>query len=271
MLRRACWLGVVTVVLAARTGATDAPPLAVSADPTVADVVRVAVTIENTSGAALSAVEPEVRYRLVEHRGEPVALASGERHVWTVEFPAPAAPSGDVLIVLVRWRDAAGERHSQPYARVVETAHLLPTEAQVMVQSEAAAGHERAVVRITNATGDPLHARLVALIPEEFFTTPEAQPVDVPPRQTVAVPIDVQSRGPAGTTYPLQAIVQFTQGGIQRTIVATTVLGIGATPDQPVVSPLAVGVSALVVALGVLVAAQQLARRRRVDGMSGPP
>src|SRR5262245_4357391 len=224
MLRRACWLGVVIVALAARTDAADALPLAISADATVADVVRVAVTIENASGVVLSAVEPEVRYRLAERRGEPVALAPGERHVWTVEFPPPPGPSGDVLIVLARWRDAAGERHSQPYARALETAHLLPTEAQLMVQSEPAAGHERAMVQITNATGDPLHARLVALVPEEFFTTPEAQPVDVPPRETVAIPIEVQSRGPSGTTYPLQAIVQFTQGGIPRTIVASTLL-----------------------------------------------
>lgn len=271
MLRRACWLGVVIVVFAGRTGVADAPPLAASAEATVADVVRVTVTIENTSGAALSAVEPEVRYRLAERRGEPAALAPGERHVWNVEFPSPSGPSGDVLIVLVRWRGAAGERHSQSYARVVDTAGLLPTEAQVILQSESAAGHERAVVEITNATGDPLHARLVALIPEEFFTTPQAQPVEVPPRETVAVPIDVQSRGPAGTTYPLQAVVQFTQGGIPRTIVASTLLGIGATPDRPMVSPLTVGAVALTIALAALLAAQQKARRRRVDGPSGPP
>jgi hypothetical protein len=153
----------------------------------------------------------------------------------------------------------------------VETANLLPTEAQVMVQSESAAGHERAIVQITNATGDALHARLVALIPEEFFTTPEAQPVDVPPRETVAVPIDVQSRGPAGTTYPLQAVVQFTQGGIPRTIVASTLLGIGAIPNRPVASPLTVGVIALLVAVAVLAAAQQVARKRRIDDTSGRP
>jgi glyoxylase-like metal-dependent hydrolase (beta-lactamase superfamily II) len=130
---------------------------------------------------------------------------------------------------------------------------------------------ESAVVQITNATGEPLHARLVALIPEEFFTTPAAQPVDVPPRQTVAVPIDVQSRGPSGTTYPLQAILQFTQGGIPRTIVAGTVLGIGTTPNRPMASPLAVGIAALLIALGVVGAAQRMARKRRVDGGAGPP
>jgi hypothetical protein len=271
MLRRASWLGVVIVVLAARAKAADALPLAISADATVADVVRVAVTIENTSGVVLSAVDPEVRYRLTERRGEPVALAPGERHLWTVELPPPPGPSGVVLFVLARWRDAAGDQHSQPYARAVETAQLLPTEAQLMVQPEPAAGHERAVVQVTNATGDPLHARLVALIPAEFFTTPEAQPVDVPPRQTVAIPIDVQSRGPAGTTYPLQAILQVTQGGIPRTIVASTLLGIGVTPNRPVASPLVVGIGALLVAVGVLVLAQYMARKRRVDAMSGPP
>jgi len=166
-----------------------------------------------------------------------------------------------VLIVLVRWHDASGQKHSQPYARTVETANLLPTEAQVMVQSEPASGHERAVVQITNATGEPLHARLVALIPEEFFTTPEAQPVDVPPRETVAVPIEVQSRGSMGTAYPLQAVVQFTQGGISRTIVASTVLGIGVNPGRPMLRPLTVGIAALVAALVALLAAQWLARK----------
>jgi hypothetical protein len=271
MLRRACWLGVVIVVLGGRADAANAPPLAVSAEVMVTDAVRVAVTIENTSATAFAAVEPEMRYRLAERRGEPAALAPGERHLWNVEFPSPAAPSGDVLIVLVRWHDAEGHRHSQPYARVVDTAGLLPTEAQVLVQSEPAAGHERALGQFTNATSVPLRARLVALMPEEFLTTPEAQPIDVPPRETLAVPIDVQSRGPAGTTYPLQAVVQFTQGGIPRTIVASTLLGIGVTPDRSIASPLLVGFSALAVAVVGLLAALRMARRRQVDGMSGPP
>src|SRR6187401_2072942 len=89
MLRRAGWLGVAIVVLAGQANAADAPPLAVSADATVADPMRVVVTVENSSGEPI-AVEPVVRYRLAERRGEPAALSPGERHVWNVEFPSPS-------------------------------------------------------------------------------------------------------------------------------------------------------------------------------------
>jgi len=61
MLRRAGWLGVAFVALAGGAHAADAPPLAVSADATVADAVRVVVTVENSSGEPVSTVAPEVR------------------------------------------------------------------------------------------------------------------------------------------------------------------------------------------------------------------
>lgn len=270
MSRRARWLGVVLIVTS-RAAAGALPPLAASVEATFATGVHVVVAAENVGGEPLREVSAEVRYRLVERRGEPVALAPGERHRWEVDFAAPEGPRGDPLIVLLRWQDPAGGRHSLPYARAVETPGLLPTEAQVLLEPEPAQRHERAVVRITNATPAPLRARLVALIPEEFFTTPAAQPVEVPPRQSVAVPIDVQSHGPRGTTYPLHAILQFEQGGIPRVIVASTSLGIGATPSRAALRPLAVGSGALALAVaGLLVAQRAAARRRHVDGPSRP-
>ena len=115
---------------------------------------------------------------------------------------------------------------------------------------------------VTEAPADTV----VALIPEEFFTTPAAQPVDVPPRQSVVVPIDVQSQGPAGTVYPFHAILQFDQGGIPRAIVASVPLGIGGTPGRSRLRPLAVGGAVLAVALaGLLAANRAAARRRHVD------
>jgi len=271
MSRRGAWLGVVLVVTS-RAVAGTAAPLAVSADATVtAAGVHVVVGVENTGGEPLRGVSAEMRYRLAERRGEPTALAAGARQQWTVDFPAPDGPRGDALIVLVRWEDHAGARHSLPYARAVETPGLLPTEAQVLLEPEPAVGHERTVVRITNATSEPLRARLVALIPEEFFTTPEAQPIEVPPRETIAVPIDVQSHGPGGTTYPLHAILQFEQGGIPRTIVAATSLGIGATPSRATLRPLVVGGAVLLTAVAVVLAANRAAARRPpVDGPSRP-
>src|SRR5262245_2222863 len=198
MSRRARWPGPV-LVLSTRAAAGSDPPLAVYADATFTPAVHAVVTAENVGSAPLDDVTAEIRYRLVERRAAAVALAPGERHQWTVEFPAPERPGGDALIVLLRWTDPAGARHSLPHARALDTPGLLPTEAQLLVEPQPAEGHERAVVRITNATPDPLHARLVALIPEEFFTTPGAQPVDVPPRESIVVPVDVQSQGPTGT------------------------------------------------------------------------
>jgi len=270
MARRARWLGVVLLVTS-RAAAGALPPLAVSAEATFATGVHVVVVAENTGGEPLREVRAEVRYRLAERHGEPASLAPGERHQWSIEFAAPDGPRGDPLIVLLRWQDPAGARHSLPYARAVETPGLLPTEAQVLLESAPAEGHERAVVRITNATPAPLRARLVALIPEEFFTTPEAQPVEVPPRQSVAVPIDVQSHGVPGTTYPLHAILQFEQGGVPRTIVAGTLLGIGVTAQPAGLRPLTVGGAALVLAVaGVLAANRAAARRRHIDDPSRP-
>lgn len=262
MCRRAAGLAV-GLALASRAVAGAAPPLAVSAEATFADAVRVVVTVENTGSAALPGVEPEVRYRLAERHGEPATMPPNGRHTWNVEFPLPGGPSGDVLIVLVRWEDPTGTHRSLPYARVVETPGLLATEAQLLLESEPAGGYERAVVRITNATGNPLHARLVALIPDEFFTTPAAQPVEVPARESIAVPIDVQSHGPAGTTYPLYALLQFEQGGVPRAIVAGTLLGIGTTPDRSTLRPVTVGVAALLLAVATLVAANRRAAQRR--------
>jgi hypothetical protein len=262
MFRRARWLAVVLAV-ASRAGADATPPLAVSAAVALGEAVRVGVTVENTGSAALSMVEPEVRYRLAERRGEPATVPPSGRHTWNVEFPLPGEPSGEALIILVHWQDPTGARRSVPYAQVVDTPGLLPTEAQLLLESEPATGHQRAVARITNATGNPLHARLVALIPDEFFTTPTAQPVEVPAREGIAVPIDVQSHGPAGTTYPLYALLQFEQGGVPRTIVAGTLLGIGATPDRSTLRPVAVGVAALLLAVATLVAANRRAAQRR--------
>jgi hypothetical protein len=267
MLRRAHWLAVVLAV-ASRAGADATAPLSVSAEATFGEAVRVVVTVDNTGSEPLPLVTPEVRYRLVERRGDPVTLAPSDRHAWSIEFPPPPVPSGDALIVVVHWQDATGTRRSLPYARVVDTPGLLPTEAQLLLEPQAAAGHERAVARITNATAEPLRARLVALIPDEFFTTPVAQPVEAAPREGVAVPIDVQSHGPPGTTYPLYAILQFEQGGIPRAIVAGTLLGIGTTPSRSALQPVTIGVAALLLALVILFAANRRAARGRTSRTS---
>jgi len=250
------------VVAAARTVVAAPMPLDLSAEATFADAVQVAVHVVNTSGAPLRAVAPEIRHRLLERTAPEIELAAGARHVWQVAFPLPARAQGDALIVLVRWTDAGGQRHSQPYARLVETPGLLPTEAQVIVEAEVAEGYQQAGVRITNATGNPLRGRLAAVIPDEFFTTPAAQPVDVPPRQTLRVPITVQGDAEAGTTYPLYAILSFEQGGIPRAIVGETVLGVGGSPNRSRVRPLAVGLAGLLLAIGAVLLANRRAARR---------
>jgi hypothetical protein len=250
------------LVAAPRAGAASTPPLSVSAEATFGEATHVVVTVDNAGSETLSAVTPEVRYRLVERHGDPVPLAPSGHHAWSIEFPLPHGPSGDALIVVVHWTDTSGARHSLPYARVVDTPGLLPTEAQLLLEPQPAAGYERAVARITNATPNPLRARLVALLPDECFTTPVAQPVDAPPRESIAVPIDVQSRGRPGTTYPLYAILQFEQGGVPRALVAGTLLGIGTTPSRSALRPTTVGTTALLVALAV----QFLANRRAPRG-----
>jgi hypothetical protein len=261
-MSRAAWVGL-SLAIASRAAAAGVP-FVVSAQTTFGEDVGVVVTIENTSGQTLAAVHPEIRHRLVERHGEPTVLAAGGRHAWHTSFPLPRGPYGDALIVLVRWQDEAGTTRSIPWAGVVETPGLLPTEAQVLLEPGSGPGHERALVRITNATADPLRARLVALLPEEFFTTPVAQAVEAPPRQSVTVPIDVQSHGPPGTTYPLYAILQFEQGGVPRAIVAATQLGIGVSPSRSALRPLAVGGTALaVVVAGLLAANRRAARLRR--------
>jgi hypothetical protein len=269
-MAHARWL--VAALLAVSRGVTLAGPIVVTADATFTDAVRVVVEATNAGTEALRLVSPEVRYRLAERTGAPVDLAPGSRHSWRVDFPLPGGPGGEPLIVVARWEDATGTRHSLPYARALDTPGLLPTEAQLIVEPEPAAGRERALVRISNATADPLRGRLVALLPDECFTTPVAQPVDVAPRQSIRVPIDVQSSGPVGTTYPLYALFQFEQGGIPRAIVAPTLLGVGVTPNRGSVRPLTVGTGALLLALGVLVAANwQAARRRRTTAVDGTP
>jgi hypothetical protein len=248
--------------------ATD-PTLDIAAEVTFGATLEVAVTVSNRGDTALRAVAPEVRYRLVEHTGAPAVMRVGDRHTWHTGFPLPSGPGGDVLVVLVRWEDANGG-HSLPYARVVETPGLPSTEAQVLVASQPATGYEQATVQIVNATGKPLRARLVAVIPEEYFTTPVAQPVDVAPRQTIAVPIKIQSGGAVGTTYPFYASLQFTQGGMSRAIVAGTTLGVGTTPDRSAVPPLAVGTTLLLLAIAVTLFANQRAARRRALRDAGP-
>jgi hypothetical protein len=248
----------------ARAVAAAPLPLDLSAEATFADAVRVVVRVANASGAPLGAVVPEIRHRLLARTAPAVDLAPGARHEWRVDFPLPGRAEGDALIVLVRWVDAAGRRRSQPYARLVETPGLLPTEAQVIVEPQVAEGFQLATVQITNATGNPLHGRLAAVLPEELFTTPEAQPVDVPPRQTLRVPITVQGAADAGTTYPLFAILSFEQGGVPRAIVGETVLGVGGSPRRSRVRPLAVGAVGLLLAVGaVMLANRRVARRAR--------
>jgi hypothetical protein len=252
-------LGLVAV---ARAVAAAPLPLDLSAEATFANTVRVAVRVANASGAPLGAVTPEIRHRLLTRTAPAIDLAAGARHEWQVEFPLPARAEGDALIVLVRWVDAAGHGRSQPYARLVETPGLLPTEAQMIVEPLDAEGYQLAAVQITNATGNPLRGRLAVVLPDEFFTTPQAQPVDVPPRETLRVPITVQSDAAAGTTYPLYAILSFEQGGIPRTIVGATVLGVGGSPNRSRVRPLAVGAVGLLLAVGAVLLANRRAGRR---------
>jgi hypothetical protein len=255
-------VAMLVVVLAAAPAAAIAP-LHISADVEFADAVRVAVTIENASGEEARALAPQIRHRLLERDGEPVTLPPGARHTWRLDFPLPGGPRGDALIVLARWQDARGRRRSLPWVRAVDTPGLLPTEAQLIVDTESAAGREQAGVRISNATPDPLRARLVAVIPEEFFTTPVAQPVEVPPRQTVRVPVAVQSHGERGYDYPVYAILQFEQGGVPRVIVGTTTLEIGGAGRRAPVEPLIVGSTAVILAVGAVVLASRQAARRR--------
>lgn len=260
---------VLAVVAAARAlDASAVPPLEVSAEVAFGDAVHVVVQVANGEGEALHTLVPEVRYRLTERTGSAVDLAAGARHAWQVDFPAPHGPGGDALIVLLRWADPGGTHRSWPYVRLVETPGLLPTEAQMIVEPKSTVGYEEADVRITNATASPLRGRLVAVLPEECFTTPVAQPVDVPPRDTLAVPITVQGEGPPGATYPLYAILQFEQGGIPRAIVGRTILGIGSSPDRSTLRPLTVGTLVLLLAVTVvLLANRRVARRlRQVDG-----
>jgi hypothetical protein len=252
--------------LASRPAAAGEVALDVAADATMGATVAVTVSVTNRGAEEATAVAPEVRYRLAERTLEAAVLPAGARRTWAVEFPLPSEPGGEMLVVLVRWQDARGARHSVPYARVVETPGLLPTEAQLLLGSQPAAGHEIALAQIVNATPTTLRGRLVAIIPEEYFTTPLAQPVEVAPRETIAVPVAIQSEGPPGTSYPVYAVLQFAQGGISRAIVAGTTLGIGTTPDRSTLPPLVVGTAMLALAVGVTLLANRRAARRRVRG-----
>lgn len=264
---RGSGIAVLVLATALRATAADTPPPAPSlaVDVTFGDALVVTVSAENSTAAARSAVGPEVRHRLVERHATPVTLAPGARHTWTETLPLPPGPGGSVLVVLLRWTEPDGTRRSRPFVRVVDTPGLLPTEAQLLLEPTPVAGRERATARITNATGTPLRGRLVAHLPVEHFTTPVAQPVDVPPRQTIAVPIDVQSDGPAGTTYPVYVALEFEQGGLPRAIVAGAELGIGVVAGRSKVRPLAVGATALLAAAAVVFLANRRAARRRTE------
>jgi len=251
------WLAVATLA----TPAAAAVTLRLEAKAEAA-ALRLAAT--NTGSEAALDVAPEVVYQRQTYQGDGVRLEPGSSHAWEFPLPAPAARGTFPATIRVRYADSAGAPRSTPVVALVSTpgAPASPVRARLTADPLSRVGGARLLLE--NPGPRPVAGRVVFVLPSVLHTEPESQPAEVGADGRSTVPLMLENGGaPAGTTLPLHAVFEYTAEGTHHTVLAETTVTVvtGAAAGRTL--PLAIGLGALAITLGLLAAAWRTAARRQ--------
>jgi hypothetical protein len=268
-MRRSVVLGVllVTALLAHSAGATITIEL--NAEGRVDDGVTFTLSAKNSGNEAAHDVEPEVVYEGKTSRGDALAaLAPTTSHEWKFVLPAPPGTGTYPIIVRLRYADANGYPLSALLVHLQRTAGARSGPARPTLTSSPVSRFGNAHLVIENPGPQPLAGRLTLVLPTEFQTDPENQPVQVPAQGRQEMPLVFQNAGALpGSTYPIYTTFEYDQDGLHHAVVAGASVSVVVGSEGWHVPPLAIGGGALIVVIGVLGlawrnAAQRAARRR---------
>jgi hypothetical protein len=251
------------LVLACAVTARAGGALEAETSLAVGDRVALEIDVRNPGDRAVSAITPEVVYGGRSERGETIPeLAAGARHRWTFDLPRPVEPGSIPAVIHVRYTGDDGQRAAVPVVASVSTPGLLPVpEVRATLTTSPVTRFARAVLLLENPLPAPVHGRVVVVLPDGLTIEPESQPAEVAAGSRSEVPLILQNRDePAGVTVPIFALFEYDLDGRRHLAVASARADVaGGRPPFP---PLAIGGSALVLAVALLALAWWRAARR---------
>ena len=264
------WVAALIVLLACAPVRASEPTLTADTDVVVGDDVRVRLIVTNVGDQPVRDVAPELRYRLVERTPAPAPMIQqGEQYVWEASFARPPTAGQDPVIAIVRYRNAFGRQSSLPHVSVVTTGEAPSPDVVLTLTQPDTGSFPRVVATLSNGGTDVLRGRLVALLPDGYFTEPTSQAVEILPGRNLSVPLAVQRLGGRVVgRVPVGAILQLEVAGTRQAMASSTTLIVSTDTDPRTATPLWVGFVAMLVAFGLLGVALRVSARRRATTSS---
>ena len=221
--------------------------------------LRVPLTLKNAGDESAHSVTPTLRFRGAEMRGATQAvLPPGQPHEVSLALPAAELGAGRwPYEISVDYADAnlypfqalslaVLTVGSPPLAKVA----ITPTESAVL------AGRAELDVKVKNVSATPQRLSLRALAPEAIEAGVPGGELALEPWQELEIPVLLTNRAALiGGRYPLFLTVEYEDGPVHQTLVAHTMVEIGAEtgPLGAGARPVWIGAALLAVAIAGLV------------------
>jgi len=239
-----------SVVLEATAAASGEPP-------------AVQLVVTNSGAETARDVVPEVLYQHRTYGGERAQLEPTVRRAWRFSLSPPEGVGTFPATLRVRWSDSSGGGALALVALVATSgaaaSHLAATWT---IEPIGRLGH--AHLQLENPGVLPVAGRVVFVLPAHLTTEPESEPAAVPAAGRATVPLVIENHGATpGQSYPVSAVFTYTENGMHYAVLGEATASVVGGSEGERVPPLAIGGSALALALGLLAIAWWTARRRR--------
>jgi hypothetical protein len=218
------------------------------------------LTVRGAEHEATDDVTPTIVYQHRDWKGAPATIPAGGSHSWSFDLPAPDAPGTFPVSIRVDHRGAGGTAMT-PLVLVLATPGAAASPVVPTVTTTPIGGFGRGELSLENRDDRAVAGRASFLLPSGFRTDPESSPQRLAPGERTVLPLLIENRGaPTTAADSLFAIFEYDADGTHYTVMATAPLVV--TARGPSAVPIAIGLTALAMAVGVLAIAWRRAATR---------